>query len=161
MKGGGALQHLSPVWQSRADFIIKAQIEAGLPKAWEQLWAKQTGPRRFEICCIPFAIYGLHLGDTVRTDDDFVVLEVTQASGHGTFRAWFGETASETEREDSRSHVLQTLKEGLACLVECYSSDLLAIDVENAHQAEAVAKFLAEMARQGRLTFESGEGELG
>jgi hypothetical protein len=34
----------------------------------EQLWARQVGDRRFEICCIPFFVYDMALGDVVETD---------------------------------------------------------------------------------------------
>ncbi len=61
--------HDTPAWRDRADFIIAAQLrEADQPKRWEQLWAGQLGDAEFEVCCIPFFVYDLALGDVVATE---------------------------------------------------------------------------------------------
>jgi len=57
MEPEAAVQHETPVWRERANFIIGAALDA--PGKWEQLWARQVGPNRFELCCIPFMTYGL------------------------------------------------------------------------------------------------------
>ena len=45
---------------------------AALPEAgrFEQLWARQESADLFEICCIPFFVHKLALGDVVRTDTE-------------------------------------------------------------------------------------------
>jgi hypothetical protein len=59
--GGGTGEvavHLAPVWRERANCLIFANIaEGGLPKRWEQLWARRVGDARFVLCCIPFFAY--------------------------------------------------------------------------------------------------------
>lgn len=155
--GNDVIQHLSPAWQDKADFIIKGRTEDDLPKAWEQLWAKQLGTNSFQICCIPFALYGIDLGDIVATDDYYVVVEVIEPSSHSTFRVWFEEEESVTERERNRERVLKTVKDRLGCLVEWYSRNLLAIDAQDANQAEELAAFLHHMARPSTIIFESGD----
>jgi hypothetical protein len=51
MEPEAAVQHETPVWRERANFIIGAALDA--PGKWEQLWARQVSPNRFELCCIP------------------------------------------------------------------------------------------------------------
>ncbi len=84
-------RHTEPVWRSRANFVIAADIASAPDKReWEQLWARKSADTRFEICCIPFFVYDLALGDEVETDGDHVLRRVVKPSGHFTFRVWFG-----------------------------------------------------------------------
>lgn len=55
---------------------------------YEQLWTKRVGEDRFEICCIPFFVYDLALGDVVRADarTGYVIRSVEQRSGNGVVR---------------------------------------------------------------------------
>jgi hypothetical protein len=53
-------QHLAPVWRERADFILGAIVEDGIS---EQLWARKVDDLQFEVCCIPFWVYNISLGD--------------------------------------------------------------------------------------------------
>jgi hypothetical protein len=82
--------HEGPVWRDRANFIVGAPLsEEGRA---EQLWARQLGGERFEICCIPFFVYDLALGDVVETDAAQNIVRVVEPSGRFVFRIWFGET---------------------------------------------------------------------
>src|SRR5947199_5228528 len=82
--------HSEPVWRERADFIIGARLpEHGRS---EQLWAKKLSKNRYEICCIPFFLYDLALGDIVETNDDHDLVGVVQRSGRFVFRVWFGDS---------------------------------------------------------------------
>lgn len=55
----------SRFWRDSADFIITAALpEAG---HFEQLWAKNVGENQLEICCIPFFLDDVALGDVVET----------------------------------------------------------------------------------------------
>src|SRR3954453_9406655 len=61
--------HAAPVWRERADFVIGARLpEEGRA---EQLWARRIEGRHFEVCCIPFFLYDVALGDVVETDADY------------------------------------------------------------------------------------------
>src|SRR6266581_8592772 len=87
--------HQEPVWRARANFIIAAETPDGGDAKTEQLWARQLGENRFEICCIPLFLYEIALGDIVTTsptkDRRYMVAEVAEPSGRYEFRAWFGE----------------------------------------------------------------------
>lgn len=148
--------HLSPARRDRADFIINANIEAeGLPRRFEQLWVRQLGERRFELCCIPFFIYDLALGDEVETtpqgDQEYILARVVKPSGGYTFRAWFGDSSHATARDD----VIEALRD-LGSEFEWHSEDLLAIDAADDVRAQDVADFLQEREQLGHLTYETG-----
>jgi hypothetical protein len=146
--------HQTPVWRDRSNFIINAALaEKHRPKRYEQLFAKQIAEDRFEICCIPFFLFDIALGDVVTTsptgDRKYVVDKVFQPSGRYVFRVWFGESFQ------PRDEVAADL-EGLGCLIEWSSPNLLAVDaVDDAH-AQQIADFLAERERAGQLIYETG-----
>ncbi len=87
---GSDFAHSEPVWRDRSNFIIGAPLaEEGRT---EQLWARQVGDRRFEICCIPFFVDDAALGDVVETDATFDLMRAVEPSGRYVFRVWFGES---------------------------------------------------------------------
>ncbi len=50
-----------------------------------------AGETEFTICCIPFFVYDIALGDTVGTDDSSTVRKVVKRSGRHVARVWFGD----------------------------------------------------------------------
>jgi hypothetical protein len=89
--------HEQPVWRDRSNFIINAELpEKDRPRRFEQLFAREVGEDRFEVCCIPFFVYDIALGDVVRTapkgDRKYVVSGVAERSGRYVFRIWFGDS---------------------------------------------------------------------
>src|SRR5262245_61592128 len=93
--------HPDPVWRDRANFLIRARIpplsENAPSTDWEQLWCKQESDNQFVICCIPFFVYDLALGDLVETgtegDAQYVIHRVVHPSGRFCFRIWFGDSS--------------------------------------------------------------------
>ncbi|WP_177228866.1 DUF4265 domain-containing protein [Amycolatopsis sacchari] len=80
----GYVQHLRPAWSDRANFVIHARLpDEGSPKKFEQLRVRRVAQTRFEICCIPFFLYDLSLGDVVETSSRYGMRFV---SGLGTRR---------------------------------------------------------------------------
>ncbi len=150
----GFIVHTEPVWRHRANFVINAELsEKDKPYRFEQLWARQLGGNSFEICCIPFFIYDLSLGDVVRTvakgDRKYVVDQVVRPSGRHTFRIWFGHSSG------SRNEIAAELSERGA-LIEWSSRNLLAVDVADAVRAQQIADYLAEREQADELTCEAG-----
>jgi hypothetical protein len=145
--------HPSPARRDRADFIIRADIrEEGSPRRFEQLWARQLDDTHFELCCIPFFVYDLALGDEVETDaEQYVIERVVKRSGGYTFRAWFGDSGD----GDARDEVVEALR-GLGSEFEWYSENLLAINASDDQRAQEIADFLLERERLGELTYETG-----
>lgn len=146
--------HEQPVWRDRADFIVNAELpEMDLPRRFEQLWTRQLGDDEFEICCIPFFLYDVALGDVVSTSPrdgrGYVLERVVRPSGRYVFRIWFGESFH------PRESVARELQD-LGALVEWSSVNLLAVDAENEKRAQAVADYLDAREKKGELMFETG-----
>lgn len=141
-------QHTDPVWRERSDFVIAAEVSGG-DIATEQLFARQVGPDRFELCCIPFFLYDFALGDVVETDATYMVRRVIEPSGRFVFRVWFGDTVH------PRDEIAEQLA-GLGALLEWSSVNLLAVDAEDREHAQKIADYLSEMEAAGKLMFETG-----
>jgi hypothetical protein len=101
--------HQQPVWREQSNFTISAALpERDFPQRFEQLFARQLGEDRSQICCIPFFIYNVALGDIVTTmpngDRKYVMKSVVEPSGRYVFRVWLGEAFQ------PREEVVQELK---------------------------------------------------
>ncbi len=139
--------HEVPVWRDRANFVIGAPLcERGRA---EQLWARQVGDQRFEICCVPFFPYDAALGDVVEADANYDVVRVVERSGRFVFSVWFGEAFH------PRQKVADELGE-LGALLEWSSANLLAVDAADEAHAQVIADHLAEQEREGLLMYETG-----
>lgn len=141
--------HQEPIWRDRSNFIIAASIRDGGDVETEQLWARRDDEGHFEICCIPFFVYDLALGDVVETSADYLVQRVIRQSGRYVFRVWFGESFH------PRDEVAGQLK-GLGSLVEWSSPNLLAVDAVDLEHAQMVADFLVQHQDAGHLAYETG-----
>jgi hypothetical protein len=146
--------HTEPVWRERSNFIINAELpEKDRPHRFEQLFSRQIGDDLFEICCIPFFLYNVALGDVVVTSPidghNHVVKEVVETSGRYVFRVWFGESFQ------PRDEIAEQLK-GLGSQFEWSSRNLLAVDAVDEEHAQLVAEFLAQQQKLGRLLYETG-----
>jgi hypothetical protein len=132
--------HDAPIWRDRANFVIGAPLrEKGRA---EQLWVRQVSDRRFEICCIPFFVYDVALGDVVETDANYDLARVMERSGRFVFRVWFGEAFN------SRQEVADELAE-FGALLEWSSANLLAVDAGDQAHAQTIAAYLAEAGGRG------------
>lgn len=149
------VRHLEPVWRDRSNFIIAADISSqGTAASREQLWALQISESRFEMCCIPFFLYDVALGDIVETETSgprkYLISRVVQPSGRYAFRAWFGESFQ------PRDEIAEAL-ESLGALLEWSSRNLLAVDARDAADARVIADFLADRENKGHLVYETGK----
>lgn len=81
--------HSTPVWRDRSNFFFAAYLGAKDGRnEWEQLWGQKVAPQRFVLCCIPFFVQDVALGDEIETDADFVLQRVVRKSRQVTFRVW-------------------------------------------------------------------------
>ena len=142
--------HRDPVWRERADFIIAASIDPGATDVTtEQLWARREGDH-YEICCIPFFVHDLALGDLVEVDADHMVTQVATRSGRYVFRIHFGDP------DQPRDEVMERL-DALGALAEWSSHSLVAVDARDQSHAQLVADFLQEQEDAGHLLYETGK----
>lgn len=141
--------HQEPVWRAKSDFIIGIAIDpVDTEFASEQLWAKRHSDDLFELCCIPFFTYDLALGDIVRTDSGYNVVELVLRSGHHTFRLDLRGVS-----EQRRSAITGQLTE-MGALLEWSSQNFLAVDADPANGQE-VNDYLERQYLEG-LNFERG-----
>lgn len=146
--------HQEPAWRDRSNFIIAAEIDPGdTDITSEQLWARKITDTEFEICCIPFFVYDLALGDIVRTaaegNKQYIVDEVIRGSGHFTFRVPLSQ--SNLSRADLAARLVE-----MGALTERSSKTMLAVDSPNAEHAQRIADFLHSEEQAGRLIYETG-----
>jgi hypothetical protein len=147
--------HPMPLWRDRATFLIFADIaEDNLSKRWEQLWVRRVSDARFVLCCIPFFVYDLALGDEVETAPTdgkrYVVQRVTHTSGNFTYRVWFGQSSHPTIKTEVLAEVNR-----LGALPEWSSPNLRAINTDAA-SAQAMADWLWQRMQQEHLLCETG-----
>ncbi|MDF2440377.1 MAG: hypothetical protein JWN98_1361 [Abditibacteriota bacterium] len=150
-------KHPEPVWRDKANYtlIMKIDSEDDVLRH-EELWARQMSDEHFQICCIPFFIYDIHLGDVVQIrphNGKNLVQGVLEPSGHHTFRVWFT-----SFNQAVRSDVLAEVKQ-LGCLTEWFSDQLLAVDAADDAIAVQVAQMLEERTERGELDYETGRTE--
>lgn len=151
-------RHLEPVWRDRSNFIIAADISSqGAVASREQLWARQISGSQFELCCIPFFLYDVALGDIVEVDAagprKYLIRSVVQPSGRYVFRVWFGEPYQ------PRDEIAQAL-ENRNALLEWSSQNLLAVDARDAMHGQVIADFLTDRERKGQLIYEAGKSRV-
>lgn len=148
--------HPNPLLRARANFIIMADVtDPDTGKRLEQLWARDVGDNRFEICCIPFFAYDLALGDIVSCAPagarQYVNQNVVEQSGHYTFRVWFGRPSAPALKLE----VVQELA-ALQARLEWASENLLAVDAADWEHAQPVADRLQARQDAGDLVYEAG-----
>jgi hypothetical protein len=147
--------HLSPVWRSKADFLIHADLaSAALPGKWEQLWVRRLDENRFELCCIPFFATGLALGDQVDTAEvqgkQHVVHSVLAESGHTAARVAFLKL---DQFEAQAPRVIEEMRR-VGCLFEWHSVGYLAIDIADRRAFQHMDQVLADYGSAGQLKYE-------
>lgn len=142
--------HSEPIWRDRANFVFAAyQGTKDGKNEWEQLWGQKVAPQRFVLCCIPFFVQDVALGDEVETDGDFVLQRVVRPSGQVTFRVWFG--GQDATMRDGLVREIEAMKP----LMEWSSENLLALSVPAA-EAQQLADHLQLRENEGLLQYETG-----
>jgi hypothetical protein len=148
--------HRHPAWRNRADAIVHAEVEhGGEGDIQESLWARRLADDRYEVCCIPFFVYGLALGDEVETAlndaGKLALLSVVKRSGNETFWVWFNEPYDREVWDRAYKGVAQA-----GCLVEGYDPGLLAFNAVSEEQCRLASEALREAADRGLLECVSG-----
>jgi hypothetical protein len=144
--------HLSPARRDKANFLIFGAVELEGELRWEQLWCLQMSDNTFDLCCVPFFLYDLAIGDVVETKAmsgrKFVIARRVKPSGLRTIRAWY---SSESLSEDRERGVVELQKCG--AIVEWYSERLLSFAC-TAEDLPHLRAFFEREQREGVLKFE-------
>jgi len=150
------LTHRFPTRRERTDFIFMARLVPlpdDDPFMLEQLWGRKTTPESspVEVCCVPFFVRDLSLGDTVslRRDRQGVPLlhRVVGRSGRGTLRVWFVHPTLSRE-------TIMALVSARGGTVEQSSLNYYGVSVDDAAQQQAVEAVLTPLVRDGSLLYE-------
>jgi hypothetical protein len=143
--------HRLPIWRDRANFVFASHLGTKDEKnEWEQLWGQRIASNRFILCCIPFFVYDLALGDEIEVDADFIFQRVVRRAGQVTFRVWFGGQDSGKKQE-----LVEEMK-AISSLMEWSSENLLALSVPEA-EAQLLADYLQSREQQKLLQYETGQ----
>jgi hypothetical protein len=143
--------HSFPIWRDRANFVFAAyQGTKDGKNEWEQLWGQQVAPQRFIVCCIPFFVYDVALGDEVEIDANCVLQHVVRGSGQITFRVWFG-----GQDKMTREALVREI-EAMKPLMEWSSENLLALSASDEAEAQRIADYLQAGEERGLLQYETG-----
>jgi Domain of unknown function (DUF4265) len=153
--GGKIATHSEPVWRDKTNFILRAELTShGLNGGFEQLWTRTEDRLQFELCCIPFFLYGMALDDWLTWDESTDRVEVAAASGRGTIRVAFSRQA-EVDRIHSQLHGELV---GAGFLIEFNSPGYGAIDLALAEQFDVAPRLLAPYVEQNVLSWEWAKG---
>ncbi|MGO4454268.1 DUF4265 domain-containing protein [Arthrobacter sp. RAF14] len=143
--------HDEPIWRAKSNYIINAAIPDS--EYFEQLYVRNIDGESYEVCCIPFFLYNVSLGDTVTTRVEgpqrYLLNEVTEQSSRYVYRAYFSE-----ENLPNRGKLMDRLRD-LDCGYEWFSRSLVAIDSRGSVAQEA-ANRLMELENLGVLIYETG-----
>lgn len=151
------VSHDFPVWREKANFIIAFPLEdEDVPPGirWEQIWARQIEEDLFEVCCVPFFVYDLALGDLVQTspknERKYAIDKIVKSNEHLTYRVWFLDL-------NQWDFVVERIGE-LKCAVEKRwdKSKLIGIDAPTSEMAVRLETYLSELEANQIINYETG-----
>jgi hypothetical protein len=150
--------HKKAAWSNKANYRLAMKVDDSPPDRdiFEELWARQKSDEEFEVCCIPFFIYDVNLGDTIRIvpqGEKNLVLGVSEQSGHHTFRVWL-KSASPLLRDQ-----LMAAISSFGCDFEWFDERLVALDAPDDQAARQLVNWLEEKLIGGGLDYETGRTE--
>jgi hypothetical protein len=141
----------------RGDHNYMARIDLtpfDLANTFEQLWLGEM-EGGYEVCCIPFWVYGLALGDLVRKNDRDIIDGILQKSGHRVLRILFAAPGPPLEL---RAVLADTLTNaGLAS--EWNGDRHVAIDVPEEAAMQPVFDIVYEEVQSGAAFWEWGDSK--
>ncbi|MGI5186247.1 DUF4265 domain-containing protein [Dactylosporangium sp. CA-152071] len=123
------VSHEVPAWRGEKHYIAMVDLAPfDLPGMLEQIWLREADVEgSYEVCCIPFHVYGLALGDVVQKDESDTVDRLIRKSGRRTLRVLFAEPRPSV---DARS-ALRRAVDSAGLLSEWNGDRLVAIDVSD------------------------------
>ncbi|MGS2590056.1 DUF4265 domain-containing protein [Streptomyces hebeiensis] len=147
--------HDNPVHRGKSNYIARVDLTPfGLDGEVEQLWLQQLEDGSFEVCCIPFRVYGMSLGDIVSLSPDGVmVARLVRKSGRRALRVLLMPTADSSnvasgiEAEVSR----------LDLLSEWSGDRHVAIDVPIGSDVATLISLLEREEAESRVFWEWGD----
>ncbi len=146
--------HRHPIWRNIANYRLVMKIDDS--EELEELWAKQRSDELFEICCIPFFVYDVNLGDLIKIvshEGKNLVLGVTKPSGHHTFRIALTSLAPIVKQQIEKAIA------DFGCQSEWFDERLISIDAPDDETANNLAHWLETNHPRGGFDYETGRTE--
>jgi hypothetical protein len=149
--------HPEPAWRERGDSEIPVRLvfagQSGGTDV-EVLWCEKRETNRYVLCCVPFVLGGLALGDEMMFEPEesgaYRFVKVVRAANNITFRAWFGKSSNPAARDE----LLEALR-ALGCLTEEYvAASVIAINASKGEPAESVERMLKQHEEAAALSFD-------
>ncbi|MCS7475925.1 DUF4265 domain-containing protein [Umezawaea endophytica] len=130
------VSHEDPVWRRDKNFMALVDLTPyDLDNTLEQLWLQELEEDAgYEVCCIPFYVYGLALGDVVKKSHSDSVESVISKSGRRVLRVLFAEPRPS---KDSR-FALRDAVEAAGLLSEWNGDHHVAVDVTETSEMQQV-----------------------
>ena len=112
---------------------------------YENLWAEESGAGLYVIQSIPFFIYDISVGDTVRVEESapnggLSYVATVSRSTHTTVRVRLSEFT--VDDEVAKALISEIVR--LAGAVECLPPRIIAIDVADTSNVERIVRFLTD-----------------
>lgn len=143
--------HVHPAWRDKANYIFQCRIESKNDRnEWEQMWGTVIGDNTFMVCCIPFFVYGLSLGDIIKIDENRN-FDIVEKSMNTTIRIW----TADVDVEKKSSFITKVLQ--LSDDAEMHSTDLIAVSVDNNRVTEML-DFLKFETGKSDVIYEIADG---
>ena len=145
------MAHVEPAWRAKANYAAYVQINDGNSEyessyTHEQLALQKLEDGKFIVCCIPFLIYDVNLGDEISLEG--VNIKKLVDGNHYGFRLYLGDGRIDASFLDD---VIKSLIESGACVERSVDARLLSVDVDNERSARRLAGTLARWAEQGLI----------
>jgi len=139
------LTHTFPLLRKEANYL-KILPAKGMPFGYshEQIWLKKLKNSKYSVCCVPYLLYDLCIGDTIKFDNSNKGYELVASAGRYGFRAVFDID------KILGNEVLMKLKESSIKTnieYETYLS-LIAIDVKDIKSAREYSGFLRDLVKE-------------
>lgn len=160
--------HHHPALGEKVDSAVNAELrklkgEPASKRRFEKLATRKIADNVYEVCCIPFLIPDLALGDEIEADTfgspDLVMKKVRKRSGNSTFWVYFKVPYSNAARQtEQHQQVLQKLAE-LNCFVEGAHAGLIAFNAQDVMQAYVAMVSLVEESKKDILNVFYGKTE--
>ncbi|WP_412520606.1 DUF4265 domain-containing protein [Actinomadura madurae] len=105
--------HEEPVIRPDQAHIAVVDLEPfGFPRQMEQIWLRPLSDRNYEVCCLPFRVYGLAMGDVVSLDEEArSVNKIIRHSGNRVFRIFFPSSPSLKDFLSAKDSVISAIRD--------------------------------------------------
>ncbi|MFI2378775.1 DUF4265 domain-containing protein [Streptomyces sp. NPDC018964] len=146
------VSHEDPAWRGEKNYMAMADLARfDLDGMLEQLWLRELAEGAgYEVCCIPFYVYGLALGDVVGKSEADTIDRLISKSGRRVLRVLFTEPRP---AGDSRA-ALRSAVDSADLLSEWNGDRHVAIDVPDVPAAQPVFDSVQEEIQQGTAFWE-------